>query len=96
MTISDGKTQGARLNVPHQLFIGGNWVDAYSGETFEAPNLATGEVLTEVASAGKEDIDRAVLAARQAFEFGAWKTMTPSMRGRLIWRRSRRDCSRHT
>jgi phenylacetaldehyde dehydrogenase len=85
MTVTS-KMQSARLNVPNQLFIGGNWVDARSGETFSTLNPATGEELAQVASGGKEDVDRAVLAARQAFESGAWSRMTPSMRGRLIWR----------
>jgi phenylacetaldehyde dehydrogenase len=86
MTVTDERDRGTRLNVPTQLFIGGKWVNALSGETFETLNPATGERLAEVASAGKEDVDRAVLAARKAFEFGPWSTMTPSLRGRLIWR----------
>jgi len=80
------KTSSARLDVPSKLFIGGSWVDASSGETFTTMNPATGEPLAEVASGGAEDVDRAVLAARKAFESGPWSTMTPSMRGRLIWR----------
>jgi phenylacetaldehyde dehydrogenase len=86
MTITDERNRGTRFNVPTQLFIGGKWVDALSGETFETLNPATGERLAEVASAGKEDVDRAVLAARRAFELGPWSTMTPSLRGRLIWK----------
>src|SRR5271167_4453826 len=85
MTVTSNKP-GADLGVPNQLFIGGNWVDALSGETFTTLNPATGEVLAEVASGGAADVDRAVVAARAAFETGAWSTMTPSMRGRLIWR----------
>jgi phenylacetaldehyde dehydrogenase len=85
MTVSID-SQGTRLDVPNQLFIGGRWVDARSGETFTTMNPATGEVLADVASAGAEDVDRAVIAARAAFETGAWRTTTPSLRGRLIWR----------
>ncbi len=44
----------------HQLFIGGQWVDAASGETFDTPNPATGEKLASLAAGGPEDIDRAV------------------------------------
>jgi phenylacetaldehyde dehydrogenase len=69
----------------HQLFIGGKWVDAASGETFTTPNPATGEALATVASGGAEDIDRAVKAARTAFE-GPWSHITPSERGRIVWR----------
>jgi phenylacetaldehyde dehydrogenase len=71
---------------PRQLFINGQWSDAASGRTFETPNPATGEVLARVAEGGAEDIDRAVRAARRAFEEGPWGRMTPSERGRIIWR----------
>ena len=70
----------------HQLFIGGRWVDAASGETFDTPNPATGDKLASVAAGGAEDIDRAVRAARAAFEDGPWSRMTPSERGRLVWK----------
>ncbi len=69
-----------------QLFIGGQWVDAASGETFTTPNPATGQPLATVASGGAEDIDRAVRAARAAFEDGPWSRMTPSERGRVVWK----------
>src|ERR1035438_3815875 len=69
-----------------QLFIDGRWVDSASGRTFETPNPATGETLATVAEGDAEDIDRAVQAARRAFEDGPWSRMTPSDRGRVIWR----------
>src|SRR5262245_44637032 len=69
----------------HQLFIGGQWLDAASGETFTTPNPATGQDLATVANGGPEDIDRAVRAARAAFD-GPWSSMTPSERGRIVWR----------
>ena len=69
----------------HQLFIGGQWVDAASGETFTTPNPATGEPLATVASGSAEDVDRAVRSARAAFE-GPWSRMTPSERGRVVWK----------
>src|ERR1700721_578218 len=50
------------------------------------PNPATGETLAHVAEGGAEDIDRAVRAARKAFDDGPWSKMTPSERGRIIWR----------
>jgi phenylacetaldehyde dehydrogenase len=71
---------------PKQLFIDGKWVPAVSGETFAVTDPATGEVVGHVAKGDKEDIDRAVKAARRAFESGPWATMTPSERGKLIWR----------
>ena len=71
---------------PRKLFINGQWVDAASGKTFETPNPATGETLARVAEGDAEDINRAVRAARRAFEEGPWGRMTPSERGRIIWR----------
>jgi len=76
----------AFIGSPRQLFINGEWVDAASGKTFETPNPATGETLAHVAEADAEDINRAVRAARAAFEDGPWSRMTPSERGRIIWK----------
>ena len=67
----------------YQLFIDGQWVDAESGKTFKTPNPATGETLAEVAEADKADIDKAVNAARRAFE-GKWSKMSARDRGRLL------------
>jgi phenylacetaldehyde dehydrogenase len=75
----------AFVATPRQLFINGQWCDAASGRTFQTPNPATGETLARVAEGDVEDINRAVRAARKAFE-GPWGAMTPSERGRLIWR----------
>jgi len=69
-----------------KLLINGKWVDAASGKTFATYNPATGEVLANVAAGDKEDIDRAVKAARAAFETGPWSKISPSERGRLLWR----------
>ncbi|MCI0591075.1 MAG: aldehyde dehydrogenase family protein, partial [Gammaproteobacteria bacterium] len=54
-----------------KLLIGGQWVDAASGKTFPVYNPATGDVIAHVAEGDKQDIDRAVKAARRAFESGA-------------------------
>ena len=53
-----------------KMLIDGQWVDAASGKTFPVYNPATGEVMANVAEGDKEDIDRAVRAARRAFESG--------------------------
>jgi len=71
----------------YQLFIDGQWVDAESGKTFKTPNPATGETLAEVAEADKADIDKAVSAARRAFE-GKWSKMSARDRGRLLYKLS--------
>src|SRR6266571_5353177 len=73
------------LEKPRKMLINGNWVDALSGKTFPTYDPSTGEVLAQVAEGDKEDINLAVKAARQAFE-GPWRKMTPSERGRLIWK----------
>ena len=73
---------------PGRLFIGGEWQDAASGKTFEVIDPARAEVVTEVAEADAADIDRAVRAAREAFE-GDWRKMTPRQRGRLMWKLAR-------
>jgi len=70
----------------HKMLINGKWVEAASGKTFATYNPATGEVLAQVAEGDREDIDRAVHAARAAFESGPWPKLTPSERGRLIWK----------
>jgi len=70
---------------PRKLFINGQWADAAAGETFDTLDPATGEILAEVARGEAEDIDRAVIAARAAFE-GPWSRLTPSERGRIIHR----------
>ncbi|MBZ5573959.1 MAG: aldehyde dehydrogenase family protein [Acidobacteriia bacterium] len=70
----------------HKMLINGKWVDAASGKTFPTYNPATGEVMAQVAEGDREDIDRAVTAARNAFEKGPWRKLTPSERGRMIWK----------
>src|SRR6476469_3160351 len=69
-----------------KMLINGKWVEAASGKTFPTYNPATGEVLARVAEGDREDIDRAGKAARAAFETGPLSKMTPSERGRLIWK----------
>ncbi len=66
-----------------RLLIGGKWVAAASGKTFETHNPATGEVICRVAEGDKEDVDRAVKAARAALD-GPWGRMNASGRGRLL------------
>jgi aldehyde dehydrogenase (NAD+) len=68
-----------------QMLIDGEWVDAVSGKTFESHNPATGELLATVAEGDKADIDKAVAAARRAFE-GPWSKFTPFERQNLLLR----------
>lgn len=71
----DGKTK--------RMFIGGKWLEAASGKTFDTHNPATGELLAQVAEGDSEDIDRAVAAAREAFN-GPWSKFKPAQRQHLL------------
>lgn len=75
---------------PNQLFINGEWVNSASGRTWSVVNPATGETLTDVALADAADVDRAVAAARHAFDGGAWPQMDPLARGRLLYKLAER------
>lgn len=74
------------IGKPKQMLINGRWEAAVSGKTFPVTNPATTEVIAYAAEGDKEDIDKAVKAARHAFEGSSWANMTPSDRGKLIWR----------
>jgi len=71
---------------PGKLLIDGQWVEP--SKTFSTTNPATGEVLTQVGEASASDVDRAVSAARKAFEdrSAPWRKLSASERGRLIWK----------
>ncbi len=81
--------QPAETNTPrkYKLFIDGQWIDAESGKTFATPNPATGETFADVAEADKADIDKAVSAARRAFE-GKWSKLSARDRGRMLYKLS--------
>jgi aminomuconate-semialdehyde/2-hydroxymuconate-6-semialdehyde dehydrogenase len=66
------------------LFIGGKFVNASSGKTFENLNPATGEVIAHIAEASAEDVQRAASAARTAFESGAWSRLPAAERARTL------------
>jgi aldehyde dehydrogenase (NAD+) len=66
-----------------KMLIDGQWVEAASGKRFETRNPATGDLLATVAEGDKEDIDRAVRAARRAFA-GPWSRVTPYERQQLL------------
>ena len=72
------------LNLRTDLFIGGEFVPSASGKRFATTNPATGESLADVAEAGREDLDRAVAAARSAFDGGPWADLKPRDRGRIL------------
>ncbi|MDN5873780.1 MAG: aldehyde dehydrogenase family protein, partial [Sinobacteraceae bacterium] len=76
----------AFLKRTQKNLINGQWVEAVSGKSFDVFNPATGEVLCQAAESDKEDVDRAVKAARKAFEHGPWSKMTPAERARIVWK----------
>src|SRR5438874_12537128 len=67
-----------------QCFIGGQWVPAQSGKTFDTINPATEEVIASVAEGDAADVDLAVKAARAQFDGGEWSKMDARDRGRLM------------
>lgn len=78
----------------YQLYIGGKWIDAADGKTFQSINPFDGSVNATIAEAGPDDVDAAVKAAQKAFPI--WSGMSSFERGRVFWRiadliRSRRE-----
>lgn len=71
------------LRKPHQLLIDGHRVPSSSGRTFKSLNPATEEIIATIAEGNEADVDRAVAAARRAFE-GPWRTMRAAERGHLL------------
>lgn len=69
-----------------KCLIDGQWVDAASGKTFETINPATGDVIAQVAEGDAADVEKAVKAARKAFESGPWPKMSGAERGRLMYK----------
>ena len=68
---------------PKKLLIGGQWVDALSGKTFDSVNPSTGKAIAQLAEGAAQDVDRAVAAARMAFE-GPWSKFKPFDRQALM------------
>src|ERR1700742_2070785 len=87
LALSVGERADSFVRSPHNLLIDGEWVEAASGQTFATINPATEETLAEIAHGQAEDIERAVRAARRAFDDDSpWRRMNASDRGRMIWR----------
>ncbi|UXU76662.1 MULTISPECIES: aldehyde dehydrogenase [unclassified Paracoccus (in: a-proteobacteria)] len=80
------KSRAAALTLRGQAFIDGKFVDALSGKTFDSINPATGAVLTRVAECDAADVDRAVSAARRAFQDGRWSRKPPGERKAVLLR----------
>lgn len=78
------KSRVKELSFQKQAFIDGKYVSAASGKTFDCVNPATGKLLTKVAACDREDVDRAVKAARTAFQDGRWSKLKPSERKKVL------------
>ncbi|MEU0383333.1 aldehyde dehydrogenase family protein [Streptomyces chartreusis] len=74
---------------PGQLFIGGQWREAADGARTEVVDPSRGTVVTTVAEAGPADVDAAVRAAREAYDDGAWSSLSGRERGRVLHRVAR-------
>ncbi|SJM31847.1 aldehyde dehydrogenase [Mesorhizobium delmotii] len=80
----DYKTQATALKLPSKMIVDGVQVAALSGKTFATLNPATGEVLAELPAASAADVDKAVTAARYAFEDGRWSKLAPANRKKVL------------
>mgnify|MGYP001189092661 FL=1 len=82
----DFAAQAAKLKLETRAFIDGKYVPAASGRTFDTINPANGKIITRVAAGDAEDVNRAVAAARRAFESGSWSRMHPRDRKKALLR----------
>src|ERR1700733_5710102 len=82
------ETTPVRIAPRYDHFIGGKWVPSAGGETFGTVNPATEEELAQVAAGTAEDVDRAVAAARTAYE-KHWRPMRPADRAKYVYRIAR-------
>ncbi|MFC5588922.1 aldehyde dehydrogenase family protein [Sporosarcina soli] len=87
-TVELNKNVAEFLKGTKKLFINGEFVESESGKTFNTYNPSTGEVLAVVSEASEKDVDKAVKAARKAFEDGPWPKMTAAERSHLMYRLS--------
>ena len=76
--------EGVNIRHPDKLFIGGEWVAPLSGESIEVESPVSEEIVARVAAAGNADMDRAVEAARAAFDHGPWPATPPPERGAML------------
>lgn len=82
--VSDWKQRLDGVELPTQAFVDGAFVDGAAGETFACISPISGAELCQVVAGGEEDVDRAVRAARRAFEAGSWSQAAPRERKRVL------------
>ncbi|MCF8467119.1 MAG: aldehyde dehydrogenase family protein, partial [Sneathiella sp.] len=74
----------SQISIRNKAFINGQYVDAASGKTFDCISPLDGRILTKVAACDVEDVNRAVVAARAAFDSGAWSRAAPAKRKAVL------------
>ncbi|XP_027899476.1 mitochondrial 10-formyltetrahydrofolate dehydrogenase [Xiphophorus couchianus] len=74
------------VNMPYQCFIDGKFEDAENGKSYDTVNPTDGSVICKVSYASVADVDRAVAAAKEAFDSGPWGRMNPRDRGSLLYK----------
>jgi acyl-CoA reductase-like NAD-dependent aldehyde dehydrogenase len=85
-TPSDWRARAGQLSIHTQAFIDGKYVDALSGATFDCISPIDGRVLGAVAACRAEDVGRAVVSAREAFDDGRWSRQSPAARKKVLQR----------
>ncbi len=86
LTAQDWHRRAGEMTINGQAFIDGAYTGAASGETADSIDPASGRLLVRVAECGGEDVERAVAAARRAFEAGVWSRRPPAERKRILIR----------
>ena len=84
LTATDWRVRADSLSFRSQAFIDGRFVDAASGETFDTISPVDGRVLASITACDSEDVNRAVAAARAAFEDGRWSRRAPAERKAVL------------
>src|ERR1700677_5161179 len=96
-TKRDGAAKPNAASRKYKMFINGEFVDVHRGAFFAVYDPSTETVIAEVPEADEKDVNRAVAAARAAFDSGPWPQMTAQERGRILFRlaeRVRKEASR--
>jgi 4-guanidinobutyraldehyde dehydrogenase/NAD-dependent aldehyde dehydrogenase len=83
-TLAEWRTRAGDLRIEHRAFIDGRYVEAADGATFACVSPRDGRVLTRIAACGREDVERAVAAARRSFEAGVWSRQAPAARKKVL------------
>nr|XP_014344395.1 PREDICTED: cytosolic 10-formyltetrahydrofolate dehydrogenase [Latimeria chalumnae] len=86
MDVVEKNVNNMTIRMPHQLFINGQFVDAEGGKSYDTINPTDGTAICKVSLAQVSDVDKAIAAAKEAFENGEWGKVNPRDRGRLIYR----------